>query len=107
MYDTYIMENFAEKDEKMLGTRVSADFAEKFTDYCQNKGFKRNLLIPKLINYWLELPEPIQWLIYRGRVSEAHSQIAEEARGRAVVSRAKARSKDPKQKQDEKPSKAG
>lgn len=73
------MENNEEKSEKkMIGGRVPVGFAEKFTNYCKDEGMNQSVLFHNLTKWWMNLDEPIQWLIYRGKVSEAHSQIAEE-----------------------------
>ncbi|MBN2591595.1 MAG: hypothetical protein JXA96_17145 [Sedimentisphaerales bacterium] len=38
------MKNIEDNKEKLLGTRVAPEFVENFSNYCQDKGFKRNIL---------------------------------------------------------------
>jgi hypothetical protein len=77
LYDSYDMENFNEKNKKMIGGRVPIEFADSFSDYCNKKGINRGVLFHNLAKWWIE-HESIQWLMYEGKVSEAHSQIAKE-----------------------------
>jgi len=78
----------AEGNKKTL--HIGADvedieFVEQFRGYCLKEDFKQKTLIERLTKWWMNLPEPIQWLIYRGKVSEAHSQIAEAASAHAAA----------------------
>ena len=72
------MDNIYTNKKKMIGGRVPVDFADKFSNFCKREGINQGVLFHNLTKWWLNLPESIQWLIYRGKVSEAHSQIAEE-----------------------------
>lgn len=54
------------------------ELVERFRSYCLKEDFKQKTLIQRLAEWWLGLDEPIQWLIYRGKAKEAHSQIAKE-----------------------------
>ena len=77
----------AEETKKTLHIGADSDdikFVEQFRTYCLREDFKQKTLIYRLVKWWMELPEPIQWLIYRGKVSEAHSQIARIASQSAI-----------------------
>lgn len=101
-----IEENWAENNLKMIGAKVPIEFAEKFTAYCRQKKHNQRLLFYNLTKWWYEQDDINKEHICRGRIQEALLRISEEAQGRAVVSRAKAQTKRPKQKRDEKPSKS-
>ena len=78
------MNNFDSNSEKMIGARVPVEFADRFSDYCKEKGIKQNVLFRNLFKWWLDgIDDSIQWLIYRGKTKEAHQQIAEEVAAQA------------------------
>ena len=108
MYDSYDMENLHDNSKKMIGGRVPIEFAETFTNYCNDNGINRSVLFHNLAKWWLELPESIQWLIYRGKTKEAHRQIAAEVEADTIVSDAEADVAKQKRKQHRiRPSKSG
>ena len=68
----------AEGKKKFL--HIGADledikFVEQFRGYCLKEDFKQKTLIERLIKWWIDIDEPIQWLIYRGKYKEAHLEI--------------------------------
>ena len=96
--------------KKMIGGRVPEEFAELFTNYCNDNGINRGVLFHNLAKWWMELDTSIQWLIYRGSVSVAHEQIAKEVAAQeadAIVSEAEAASLKQKRNKSRKPSKTG
>lgn len=84
------------------------EFVKAFREYCLKEDFKQKTLVERLTKWWMAQDQITQEHIYRGRLSEAHAQIAEAAQGRAAVvrARAKAQTKHLKRKQVEKPSKS-
>ena len=95
------MENIEENKLKMIGGRVPTEFAENFANYCKEHGINQRILFHNLTKWWFERSEIIQWHIHRGRVSEAHAQIAEEVSAQAadeIVSDSEGDSSKQKQK---------
>jgi hypothetical protein len=70
------MENIYDKDKKSIGAKVKNELADEFTAFCKNK-YNQRVLFPNLVRWFMDLKEPIQWLIYWGKFEEAHGQIAE------------------------------
>ena len=62
------------------------EFVEKYRKYCLDKDFKQKTLIYRLVDWWMKQDETIQEHIFRGRIAEAHSQIAKEVEADKIVS---------------------
>jgi hypothetical protein len=91
------MEIYEEKDLELIGAKVPMEFAQKFKAFCRKK-YNQRILFHNIFKWWMDLPEATQEHIYRGRISEAHEQIAKEE-ARDVVARSKARSSKPQRTQ--------
>jgi hypothetical protein len=70
------MENIDKNDLKMIGAKVPTDFAEKFAAHCKKNKYNQRMLFYNLAKWWLDQDETIQWLIYRGKITDAHSLIS-------------------------------
>ena len=79
MYDAYEMKNLNEENLKMIGAKVPAEFAEDFKQYCRRHRFNQRELFYNLVKWWHDQEESIQWLIYRGKMEQALSQISKAA----------------------------
>jgi len=99
-------ENWDENNLKQIGAKVPIEFARKFAKYCRAGKFNQRLLFYNLTKWWLKQDSINQEHICRGRTEEALSRISEEVRGRGKIRRAKAQTKQPKQKPSRKSSKS-
>ena len=72
------MAGYAKKTLHIGADLENIELVERFRTYCLKEDFKQKTLIQRLVEWWIEQSDIIQWHIYRGKVEEAHSQIARE-----------------------------